>query len=226
MTTIPKAVGFDLDYTLYDTDGFLQSFFAAIAPEVGRRLGQDPARVAAVFGAALERLTLHHPRLLGAALEDLGCRDAALEQDLVERYRRHRPALAPYPGAREVLTTLRSQGCRLFLVTDGHSATQQYKVEALGLGPLLEAQVFTGVLPATQHKPSPVPFLMATGQLGLRQDQCVYVGDDPPRDFEGPRRLGIRTVGVATGPFAGLPAAARQRPDVRIGAIGALRGVL
>lgn len=226
MNTQAAAIGFDLDYTLWDQDQFPVSFFATLAQDLPRRLQRTPAQVAGAFRGALERLTLHHPRLFGAALEELGVRDRSLELELVGRYRAHRPSLEAYPGAVEILGWLRQAGYRLFLVTDGHSETQRYKVEALGLGAWFEAMVFTDELRENEQKPSPVPFLIATVRLGLSPAQCVYVGDDPLRDFEGPRRLGIRTIGVSTGPFAGLPAQAAQSPDQRIGALEELRGIL
>jgi putative hydrolase of the HAD superfamily len=222
----PAAVGFDLDYTLWDQGYFPRSFFDAVAYPVARRVHRSPALVAAVFHAALERLTLHHPRLFGAALEDLGVQDPLLEAELVEQYHAHRPCLRPYPGTRELLAWLRKAGYRLFLVTDGHWETQRYKVEALGLAPCFEAMIFTDELAGNQQKPSPYPFLMAAVRLGLNPRQCVYVGDDPHRDFEGPRRIGIRTIGVSTGPFAKLPAQGNQAPDERIEALQDLRGLL
>ena len=140
------AVGFDLDYTLWDNGAFPRTFFDGIAGELGKRLHRTPAEVAGALHGVLERCTLHHPRLFGAALEELGVLDPDLEGELVERYRAHRPALELYPGALELLRWLRSAGYRLFLVTDGHWETQRYKVEALGLGLSFEAMVFTDEL--------------------------------------------------------------------------------
>jgi putative hydrolase of the HAD superfamily len=224
MTRAIAAVGFDLDYTLWDQDQFPLSFFAAVAGELAARLQLPRARVEAALRGCLRRLTLHHPRLFGAALDELGATDPALEAELVADYRRHRPPLAPYPGALELLDWLGGQGYQRFLVTDGHGATQRYKVEALGLAARFEAMVFTDELP--EAKPSPAPFLHAADRLGIEPTACAYVGDDPQRDFAGPRRLGFLTFGVATGPFANLPANPDQIPDHRLGTLDDLRGLL
>jgi putative hydrolase of the HAD superfamily len=220
------AIGFDLDYTLWDQDAFMSSFIQATAQDLADRFALERGRVIGVFVGALVRLTMHHPRLFGMALADLGVGDPDVERELVERYRRHRPPLHPYPGTQKVLGWLRDAGFRLFLVTDGNPSTQRYKVAALGLEPWFDAMVFTDELSGNHPKPSPVPFALAASRLGVAPEECVYVGDDPSRDFQGARQLGIRTIGVATGPFAGLAVAPDMLPDQRIDRLEHLRGVL
>ena len=218
-----RAVGFDLDYTLCDQRAFTLSFIGGIAPWLGRRLGLAAGQVAGAFREALNQLTPRHPRVFDEALARLGVEDPRLVADLVGRYHRHRPPLEPYPGARGLLELLRDRGYRLFLVTDGWSRTQRYKVEALGLGGCFEVRVFTGDLPPGLQKPSPFPFLLACCRMGLPPGRCAYVGDNPLCDFEGPRRLGMLTIGVATGPYTAL---AGQAPDWRVGRLDELGELL
>ena len=220
------AVGFDLDYTLWDQSAFAESYFAAVAPELGGRLGCRPGTVRQVLQETLGQLTLGHPGLFDVALGRLGVADPVLVAELVARYHQHRPPLRPYPGALAALARLRACGYRLFLVTDGMSSTQRYKVAALGLHGCFDEQVFTGDLPGILHKPSPFPFLLACRRLGLRPRQCAYVGDNPQCDFEGPARLGMLTIGVATGPFAGRPVPPGQAPELRITTLADLGGLL
>ena len=221
------AVGFDLDYTLWDQDPFASSFFESIAGELGARLGCGRALAARALHGAHERLTLSHPRLYDEALEALGVRDAFLVAELVGRYHRHRPPfLRPYPGTQALLGGLVRTGRPLFLVTDGHGATQRYKVEALGIAPHFRQMVFTGDFQPALRKPSCFPFLFACARLGLEPARCAYVGDNPLCDFQGPRKLGMLTVGVATGPFAALPVAPDLAPHLRVQALQELEGRL
>lgn len=220
------AVGFDLDYTLWDQDAFARSFFAVIAADFGRRLGWGSKQVLRAGQDALERLTPAHPRLFDHVLHQLGAWDPRLVAELVQRYHRHRPAAEPYPGAPGLLRRLRAAGFKLFLVTDGYGPTQRHKVEALGLGPCFDQMVFTGDFAERLHKPSPFPFQLACGRLGLAPDRCVYVGDNPACDFQGPKSLGMLTIGVATGPFAGMVAAPEQAPHLRVDALEELAGLL
>ncbi|MDR3669554.1 MAG: HAD family hydrolase [Holophaga sp.] len=221
-----SAVGFDLDYTLWDQDSFARSFFDAIAGELGRRLGCGRSLVARTCQDALDRLTLAHPNLFDQVLHRLGAWEPRLVGELVERYHQHRPPAQLYPGALPTLSQLREAGFRLFLVTDGHLATQRHKVAALGLGPWFDQLVFTGGLPEHQRKPSPFPFQLACARLGVAPGRCTYVGDNAACDFQGPRRLGMFTIGVSTGPFAGMPAEPGLEPHLRIGRLEELAGLL
>jgi HAD superfamily hydrolase (TIGR01509 family) len=215
-------VGFDLDFTLWDQEAFVDSFLADAAEDLGGRIGCGGPRVARAFRECRALLPPGHPRLFDACLRRLGVEDRLLVGELVERYHRHRPPMTLYPGARETLEALGGRGLGLFLVTDGHADTQRYKVEALGLGETFALAVFTEDFPRALRKPSPFPFLLACRRLGIPPARCAYVGDNPGLDVAGPRRLGMLTVGVPTGPYAAGPGPA---PDLRISALGDL-GVL
>jgi putative hydrolase of the HAD superfamily len=214
-----RAVGFDLDYTLWDQAEFFRSFFQELAGSFGRRLGCGPRRFVQAGSEALDQLTPAHGGLFDRQLAQLGVWQPRLVAELVDRFHRHRPPMAPYPGAREALERLRAGGWRLFLVTDGHAPTQRHKVGALGLAPCFDLAVFTGDLPDGWQKPSPEPFRLACEGLGLDPGRCLYVGDHPALDVPGPRRLGMVTAGVATGPFARREPPPHLAPDLRLAAL-------
>ena len=96
----------------------------------------------------------------------------------------------------------------------------------MGLGPCFDQMVFTGDFARNLHKPSPFPFQLACGRLGVPPARCAYVGDNPACDFKGPRSLGMLTVGVGTGPFARLAAAQGQAPHLRVDLLEDLTGLL
>ena len=219
------AVGFDLDYTLWNPEEFVGAFCRTMAQELGERYGLDPVLVQAAFRRAVNP-TSHHHGLFGTVLQDLGLGRALTERELAARFLGYRPPLRPYPEALPTLACLKRAGLRLFLVADGPRQLLRYQVMALGLGPWFEVMVFTDELPGNHPKPSPVGFAVAAGRLGVAPAQCVYVGDDPGRDFEGPRRLGMRTVAVATGPFARVSAAPHQEADRRLGGLREVMALL
>ncbi len=220
------AVGFDLDYTLWNQDSFFATFFDGAAGAFGRRLGCGPRRFRQACAEALEQLTPAHPALFDRVLHQLGAWDPRLVGELVDRFHRHRPSAAPYPGVPRVLGQLREAGLRLFLVTDGHSPTQRHKVAALGLQDRFDALVFTGDLPAAQRKPSAAPFRLASERLGVPPARCLFVGDHPDGDFPGPKHLGMLTAQVDTGPFARRGTSPEAAPHLRLAALDDLVDLL
>lgn len=83
------------------------------------------------------------------------------------------------------------------IVTNGDRSQQLRKIEATGL-----AEHFLGVVTPEdcgQWKPNPMMFSAALAKLNVDPSACLMIGDDPVRDIEPARRLGMRTFCVATG---------------------------
>lgn len=186
-----RAVVFDLDDTLYPERDYVRSGYGAVAEHLRRRLGrQDPFEDwlwrrfrSGRSGGAFDALNEHFA---------LGLSDADIA-DLVNVYRRHRPAIQPRPGAVEVLAGLR-QRCPLGLLSDGYLPAQRLKLEALGLAGLFRAVVFTEEMGRECWKPSAAGYEAVRAQLGVPNEACAYVADNPAKDFLAPNRLGWRTV--------------------------------
>jgi putative hydrolase of the HAD superfamily len=105
----------------------------------------------------------------------------------------HMPTLFLPPSVADVLRQLRVDGWALAIVTNGMPSVQFRKVAALGLSSMVDEVVY-----AEEHapggKPSAAPFLAALQGLELAPSECVCVGDDPVRDIQGARALGLGTI--------------------------------
>jgi putative hydrolase of the HAD superfamily len=128
------------------------------------------------------------------ALADQGIDDAALAQELgerfgVERRARHRT----HADARPALDALAGEHL-LAVVTNGASCLQREKLAASGLAERFHAVVVSGDLGA--GKPDAAVFAHALDALGARADEAVMVGDSLERDVEGALAAGLRAVWV------------------------------
>ena len=188
-----KAIVFDLDDTLYPERQYALSGFAAVADWAEGSLGipseQGYAELKAYFNDGVRGDTFN--RLL---------RTHDLEPDrwvpeMVKCYRDHTPNLKPYPETHSVLQRLRGN-YRLGLITQGHKASQQRKLEALGLTETFEAVMILGEQDRQDWKPSQVPFARLLEELELEGHQAAYIGDNPLKDFVGARRLGMLAIWV------------------------------
>lgn len=99
----------------------------------------------------------------------------------------YHPQPASPPGVDAALTKLRDSGFSLGVVSNRHHP-YRHELETLGL-----AHFFPYVLAAGEvdlWKPDPALFEHVTGQLGVRPEQAVYVGDNYFADVVGARRAG------------------------------------
>lgn len=110
---------------------------------------------------------------------------------LVELYRGHRPQIRLCEDAAEFLYGLRG---RTGSISDGMVAVQRAKFRSLGLLPWIECPLFTGETCAP--KPAPAAFQIVAWTLNIPYEKCVYFGDDPHKDFAGPKSLGMHTVRI------------------------------
>ncbi len=95
------------------------------------------------------------------------------------------------------------------IVTNGNREQQLSKVQATGL----DKHVLDVITPMDcgHWKPRPEIFLAALALLNLEPGQCLMIGDDPVRDIQPSKLLGMRCFQVEPGnPSKGLLNAIRQ----------------
>lgn len=108
------------------------------------------------------------------------------------------------PGAHEALRALRSAGLATAVVSNFDWRLRGILAE-LSLGAWLDLVVLPSDTGAA--KPDPAPLRHALARLGARAAEAVAVGDDPARDLEPARRLGLRAIDVRElATLADLPA--------------------
>lgn len=101
------------------------------------------------------------------------------------------------PGAQQCLRLLRSAGYRLAIVSNGSSAQQHAKIEALGLRSLVDAVIVSGDLGV--HKPDARAFQAAAASTSSTLEGAWMVGDSPVHDIIGGHRCGARTAWLHRG---------------------------
>jgi len=187
-----RCVVFDIDDTLYLERDYVQSGFEAVGRWAAGTLGIPDlaARAWAEFEAG--RRGDVFDRVLAAA-------GRAPEPDVVQAmvavYRDHSPRIGLLPDARGCLEALAGSAA-LAAVTDGPLQSQRSKAEALDLARWMRPIVFTAELGADHGKPHPRAFRMVEEASGASGRACVYVADNPAKDFSAPASLGWRTVRV------------------------------
>lgn len=189
-----KAVGFDLDGTLYPG-------WALYIRSID--LGLRNARLLAAYGKArltlregsvaagsLERFRLSQAEMVAALLGNgTGAEYVPVLERLIYRQIENRfVSIKPFKGVANCLEALRAHGLRLGLLSD---LPPWRKLEFLGLDKFFD--VIHCSEDAGALKPHPASFLKLAAALGVQTSEMAYVGNKREYDIVGAGNLGMKT---------------------------------
>lgn len=116
-----------------------------------------------------------------------------------------------YEDTLPVLGALRARGVKTAIVSNtpwgSPGALWREELARLGLSPWVDAAIFC--TDAGWRKPAGPIFDLAMARLRVAAEDCLFVGDDPRWDLDGPRALGIEAIlidrqGARSGSIRGL----------------------
>ena len=182
-----KAVGFDVDGTLYHAP-------EAMSVEVGKilihkaaeALSQDPDELAEEY---LKRRDEYRSNT--QTLNSFGLDGERIFQDVwdtiaIEKY------VTPDKKLVKMIETLKKK-YKLFIITNGSGSQVERKITYLGL----DYHDFDPRIYCYDQgwvKPEPAPFLAAIESLNLKPEEIVYVGDRVDIDIEGAKAVSMKTI--------------------------------
>ena len=183
-----KAVLFDMDGTLIDTETYYRIFWPKAMAEFGyhmtdeqvlsmRSLGRPfaPARLRSWFGEELDYYAIR-------------ARRTEMMEECLDR-----EGVRLKPGAVEILEELKRRGIIAAVATATPLERTEKYLNATGI-----RSYFSHIISATQvkeGKPSPDIYLYACEQLGLKPGECLAV-EDAPNGIMAAYRAGLSVVMV------------------------------
>lgn len=178
-----KAVLFDLDGVLVDTETIYTDFWS----EIDRLYPTGVADFAHVIkGSTLTSiLATYFP-------------NPEVSARIVEMLREHELNM-PYrlfDGVAEMLTALHEAGIATAIVTSSNRTKMKH---LFGVQPILNQLIATLITDedVTASKPDPQGYLLAASRLGFAPEECVVV-EDSYAGLEAGRRAGGAVIGIAT----------------------------
>jgi putative hydrolase of the HAD superfamily len=191
-----KAVIFDLDGTLYNEKSFVKSGFRAVSVYLASKYSTNE-------NVIFSHLIYNFERGLRYKNFDVLIKEFNLIEekvaDLVDVYRMHKPKVRLYPDAKILLSYLKSKQYKLGLITDGYALTQRNKIQALGLTNYFDVIILTEELGKDLQKPSVKSYEEMLHRLSVKAEECIYIGDNPLKDFISAKKLGMTTIRVKRG---------------------------
>lgn len=218
------VVVFDLDDTLFPEYRFVLSGFNAVGEWVADKYFTYDFYLAAkkVFEQG------HRGNIFNMALDKLGIEyDSVLINEMLTVYREHIPDISTYEDANWAISFYR-QKKRLGIITDGYFITQRNKVRSLGIELSFDVIVYSDELGRDCWKPSKVPYMKLMDMLGAKGDECIYIADNPNKDFITAKSLGWRTVQICRpeGEYSGVTCEQTHQADCIVSSLYQLREII
>lgn len=186
-----KYLLFDLDDTLYNERDFVYAGFQNVAIYLGKKYQRDTGEI---FDAIKN---IFHEKGRGKIFDEL-CDIYSFKEDinlLVAIYRNVKPTLELYSDAANLLKQVKGK-YGLGIITDGIGTVQWNKIEALGLKKYMDKIIVTDDYGKDFWKPSVKPFQKMMDYFGGQPEEYVYIGDNPTKDFIGPKNLGMNSIRI------------------------------
>ena len=193
-----KAVLWDLDDTLYSRRDAARQTFPGMFREHLYPIGTDAflSQAADYMMTQVPRNSMIHETAFQALLAKYPPEIPYVRSSCVDYYYAHMRYFAkPSTEALEIVEKLKAMGIRQAIVTNITPelvTSQKAKVRALGIAHLFDAVIYSAEFGV--HKPDRRIFDHAAKILGVSNDQCVFVGDDPASDVAGSIGAGMEAV--------------------------------
>lgn len=189
-----KAVLFDLDNTLVDFMRFKrQCSQAAIRAMVEAGLAMKEEKAEKILFEMYYKFGIEDQRIFERFLKKVsGKIDFRVLANGIAAYRKMKASqLVPYPGVRKTLIKLKELGMVLGIVSDAPRMQAWLRLAEMDLTEFFDLVIAledTGKL-----KPSKMPFEQAIKKLGFEPGKILFVGDNPTRDINGAKAMGMKT---------------------------------
>ncbi|MBY0428488.1 MAG: HAD-IA family hydrolase [Alphaproteobacteria bacterium] len=184
-----KAILFDLDGTIIDSAGDLQTTMNVILGQENRRpISLDEMK--ACTGDGLQMMLDKAMRLTGQPA------DAAMIAQLMPRFLSVYEGIEAkpeciYPHMAEFLQDEYMSGTKMAVVTNKHEAAARRILKQVALDKFFDVVIGGDTL--SQRKPHPMPVLHALRELKISQDDAVMIGDSP-NDALSARDAGVPSI--------------------------------
>lgn len=188
--------------TVWEKTAVFFGFYGAhyTGPELKTAFSREMARREAQAGQSYEcfpdipfeqvMASLFRAKGVGEAAEKLGVNAAQLFRISSMEY------IRLYPNVLQALDTLRTRGCRLWLLSNAQHIFTAYELRHLGLD-----GKFDGIYLSSDYgcrKPDARFYHALLQERGLELERCLMIGNDRQTDIAGAKALGMATLYMHT----------------------------
>lgn len=180
----------DVDGTLVDSNESHARAWVEAFERAGHLVPYQ--RIRSLIGMGGDKLI---PAASGLSAETPEGKAIAEERGAIFRAR-YLPVTRPFPGARELVQSLKDRGFRLAVASSARAEELELLLGIAGVQDLVEWK--TSGDDAESSKPDPDIVAVALGRLRCRSEEAAMIGDTP-YDVHAARRAGVACIAVRCG---------------------------
>ena len=188
-----KAILFDFDDTLGDRETYTHRTYCGKIDEI--LPDAEPWYREAVIQQCL--IYDQHGDVPKGYIRDMILEKFGIDfgADFPAYWRIHQPMnVVLYEDAIDTILELKKRGYKVGILTNGESDSQRTKVVSTGLIDLIDALTVSG--DTNTRKPEPEIFRLTAEKLGLKPEECAFVGDMFRNDVYGAHRAGMLPIWI------------------------------
>ncbi|WPC41053.1 HAD family hydrolase [Clostridium sp. JS66] len=191
-----KTIIFDLDDTLYIERDFVYGAFEKVCEYLALKFNKDYEKL---YNSTIDILNIHgRGKVFNMLCDKYNIKEDI--SDLVEIYRNAKPSLRLYEDAlyflKECSLDNKKVKFNLGLITDGKASVQWNKIKALKLENYIDKIIVTDDYGIDYWKPNEFAYREMMKHFNCTAEECIYVGDNPNKDFIGARKVNMHTVRI------------------------------
>lgn len=202
-----KVVLFDLDDTLYKELDFVYGGFKEVCRHLAKKYNIDEEEL---YKYAIYVLnTQGRGKIFNTICEKYNIQEDI--DELIKKYREAKPQISLYDDAEYILKYLKLKlknedmknlinnievPCGIGIITDGKASVQWNKVKLLGLDKMVDKIIVTDDYGLEFWKPNEFAYIEMLKYFNCKKEDCIYIGDNPNKDFIGARKVGIKTIRI------------------------------
>ena len=192
-----KAIGFDLDNTLYSQDQFEIPALKKVSFLVSEKYHVNWKHY---FDKLFFLFKEHkNDKIFDTAFEEAFGNipenwEEFVRESLLVAYRNVQPDLKLYRGVEEVLEFIKSANKHLVLITNGRSDMQNFKIDKLHIRHYFDKIYISDDYNPPARKPSTIMFENFLKDFNLKPEECIYFGDSETDSASN--KVGIKFINV------------------------------
>jgi putative hydrolase of the HAD superfamily len=216
-----KAVIFDLDDTLYPQIEYTRQCLLYTSGFIAEFSNHPQKEIEDVLIRILKDKGIEYHHIYDDLFKEINFNGMPYLKEILNKFWQCKPQLHVYENTCEVLEELKKHFI-LALLTDGHVKIQEYKIDTLNLRSFFDYILITDSLGIENRKPSVKPYEVLLDKINLFPYNCVYVGNDPNKDFIGAKKMGLKTIRINQGDYKDVNVSENFDADFSINSIFAL----